>query len=160
MFLCRDRVGNGKEVLCRDRVILFRDRVAKGRGLVLRQGILCCDIRFQAREIFYSDRVSPSRKNFCRNRGLYVMIERATTKTLYPARQAFGAHDRDLRMTETCAQQWDFVVIEISLSRQTRTVTLEKKKRPLIFGAFQSWYHILGFRSNMGVVGYELPLKR
>ena len=60
---------------------------------MLRQGILCCDIGCQAREIFYSDRVSPSRENFCRNRGLYVMIERATTETLYPAQQAFGVHD-------------------------------------------------------------------
>ena len=42
---------------------------------MLRQGILCCDIVGQAGEIFYSDRVSLSRENFCRNRGLYVMIE-------------------------------------------------------------------------------------
>ena len=54
---------------------------------------------------------------------------------------------------------------EISLSRQTRRVTPEKKKKkkkkgPLVFRAFQRLYHSLGFRSYMGAVGYELPLKR
>ena len=83
---------------------------------MLRQGILCCNTVGQAREIFCHDRISSSRENFCRNRGLYVMIERAMTETLYPALQAFGAHDRDARITDTHTQQWDSVMTEISLS--------------------------------------------
>ena len=59
------------------------------------------------------------------------MIECVTVEMLYSSQQALDAHNREARMIEMRARQQDSVAIEISLSRQTCTVTPTKKMRTL-----------------------------
>ena len=49
MFLCRDRVGNGGEALCHDKVR------PNGEVLCCDRAILCCDIVGQVGKIFCCD---------------------------------------------------------------------------------------------------------
>ena len=43
MFLCRNKVSNGEEALCRERIFYVAIECGQMEKFVLRQGILCWD---------------------------------------------------------------------------------------------------------------------
>ena len=122
IFLCRDRVGNGGEALCRIELVMVerlyvvteliyvwtecgqRERFGVETGNFMLQHSYPGWGDFMSRQSF------SSKEKFCCNQRIYVTIELAMTETLYLARQALGAHNRDAHATKGLCRDRYFAI--------------------------------------------------
>ena len=122
-ILCRDRVGQGKEKLCHDRIVYVTTELAKEGKFLSRRNVIMLRQR------------CPTWGELMSRANILTSRQKISGHKVSMSRHSALCHDSGvsqqgrMRATKARERQRYSVAIEISLSRQTCTKAKKKKKK-------------------------------